>query len=253
MYLGRDEDYRKARRALLAKFGDTATPSVAERTARACLLLPASEDEMRRILALGERAWGVERAKFPGAYPHFLFLKGLAEYRRGRMAEAISLMNGDASRVLGPAPAWYSPWHCTGAGGSWKPGRRSRRRSRPTTGRRKGPRDQDQWIYHSLRREASATILPETPPLFRQGHWSREHDERLALVRRDCRSKGLHRAAARLFADGFAGDPKLADESAADCLDRAKRAVALRPGRDDERGSSISSQPAVHELVLKQA
>ena len=60
-------------------------PYVAERTGRACLLRPAPEDELRRIVALAERAWGVDRPKYPGILTrYFQFVQGLAEYRQGR-------------------------------------------------------------------------------------------------------------------------------------------------------------------------
>ncbi len=35
---------------------------------------------------------------------YFLFAMGLAEYRQGRLDSAISVMKGEASRVMGPAP-----------------------------------------------------------------------------------------------------------------------------------------------------
>src|SRR5262249_58277549 len=79
-------------------------PSTAERIARACLLLPASGDELRTAVALAERAVAVDRSKYAGAYPYFRFAQGLAEYRQGRLDLAISAMRGDASKVLGPAP-----------------------------------------------------------------------------------------------------------------------------------------------------
>src|SRR5262249_13441173 len=56
LFLGRQEEYRRARRALLARFGASTDPLVAERTGRACLLLPASEDELWKAAALTDRA-----------------------------------------------------------------------------------------------------------------------------------------------------------------------------------------------------
>ena len=104
LFLGREEDYRRARRALLAKFGATTDPYVAERTSRACLLRPASGEELRQAVALAERAGAVEQANAQAVYPFFQFVQGLAEYRQGRLDRAISLMRGEASGVLGPAP-----------------------------------------------------------------------------------------------------------------------------------------------------
>src|SRR5262249_14734301 len=56
LYLGQEDEYRRARRALLERFGATTNPFVAERTGRACLLMPASGDELRQAVALTERA-----------------------------------------------------------------------------------------------------------------------------------------------------------------------------------------------------
>ena len=62
LYLGREEDYLAARRALLAKFGETKYVYVAERTSRACLLRPASGEELRRAVALAGRVGAIDRA-----------------------------------------------------------------------------------------------------------------------------------------------------------------------------------------------
>ena len=42
LFLGREDEYRRARRDLLARFSITSNPYFAERTGRACLLLPAT-------------------------------------------------------------------------------------------------------------------------------------------------------------------------------------------------------------------
>src|SRR5262249_57332117 len=71
---------------------------------RACLLMPATGDELRQAVAVAERAVagnpGEQRAR-----PYFEFARGLAEYRRGQFDSAIALMRGDVATVLGPAPA----------------------------------------------------------------------------------------------------------------------------------------------------
>jgi hypothetical protein len=65
---------------------------------------PFLVSELRQALALAERAAAVDRSKYQAVYAHFLFVKGLAEYRQGRFDRAVSAMRGDASTVLGPAP-----------------------------------------------------------------------------------------------------------------------------------------------------
>ncbi len=55
LFLGRQDEYRRARRDLLARFFITDNPYFAERTGRACLLLPATGDELRQAVALTRR------------------------------------------------------------------------------------------------------------------------------------------------------------------------------------------------------
>src|SRR5262249_12043078 len=101
LFLGEEDEYRRARQALLQRFGTTTDPQTAERTARACLLLPAAGNELRQVVALVERAVVADRAKYKTLYPFFLFAQGLAEYRQGHFDRAIATMRGGASRVLG--------------------------------------------------------------------------------------------------------------------------------------------------------
>src|SRR5262249_52355473 len=46
LFLGHEDDFRRARRALLVQFGMTANPYFAERAGRACLLMPSSSEEL---------------------------------------------------------------------------------------------------------------------------------------------------------------------------------------------------------------
>src|SRR5262249_60216366 len=56
-FLGNEEAYHRARKALLERFGGTTNDwVVAERTSLACLLLPAPGEELRRAVALADRA-----------------------------------------------------------------------------------------------------------------------------------------------------------------------------------------------------
>src|SRR5262249_35841584 len=103
LFLGREEDFRRARRALLKRFGATTNPFDAEQTARACLLLPGTDDELRQAPALAERAVA-DRESNKWTHPFFEFVRGLAEYRQGHFDRAIAKMQSDASGVLGPAP-----------------------------------------------------------------------------------------------------------------------------------------------------
>src|SRR5262249_53996832 len=104
LFLGDEDEYRRARRALLERFGATNNPYVAERVGRACLLLPATGDELRQAVALAERAGALHEGD-KWAHAYFAFVHGLAAYRQRQFDRAISAMRGDAALVLGPVPA----------------------------------------------------------------------------------------------------------------------------------------------------
>ena len=106
LFLGHEDEYRRNRRALLVRFGGSKDPIVCERTARACLLLPGTTEDLQDAAALADRAVGARRAGKDWAYPYCLFVKGLADYRWGRFDDAIELMRGEAAKatILGPCP-----------------------------------------------------------------------------------------------------------------------------------------------------
>src|SRR5262249_41417715 len=100
LFAGNEEAYGRARKALLARFGDTADDwIVAERTSLACLLLPDSGDGLRRATRLADLAVTAgERSSEPGN-PYLRFVKGLALYRNGRPGEAIPLLREAAEKL----------------------------------------------------------------------------------------------------------------------------------------------------------
>jgi serine/threonine-protein kinase len=71
---------------MLGRFGETTDPTIAERTAKACLLIPVSKDDLAPVLHLAERA---VKASDHGYYPFFLLAAALAEYRAGEFAQAV--------------------------------------------------------------------------------------------------------------------------------------------------------------------
>ncbi|WP_165227046.1 protein kinase domain-containing protein [Aquisphaera insulae] len=163
LFLGRHEDYRNTRRALLARFGTSDDPIVAERAARACLISPDSEAGLRTAVALGKRAWEADRAAYPGPFPFFQFLRGLADYREGRFDRSIALMEGEASGVLGPAPGLVRSMalHRIGREADAREALATALKSHDWSEDR--IRDQDDWIVHILRREALGLIRPDDP------------------------------------------------------------------------------------------
>src|SRR5262249_8704609 len=231
LFLGDVEEYRHARAALLVNFGTTTDPAVAERTARACLLLPATGNELRQAVALADRAVDVGPAKNPTYLPYYRVVQGLADYGQGRFGPAIATMGGDASRVLGPAPRLVLAMtlHRSGktaearkalaagiVGHDWSPANVS---------------GQNDWIYHVLRREAEGLILPDLPDFLEGKHAPTDNDERLAMLGA-CQFLGRHRAAAHLYADAFAADPKLMDDpNARHRYNAARAAVQVGCGR----------------------
>jgi eukaryotic-like serine/threonine-protein kinase len=267
LFLGREDDYRRARRDLLTRFGATTNPFDAERTARACLLLPGTADELRQSAALTERAIA-EREGDRWAHPYFQFVHGLARYRQGQFDRAISTIRGDASSVLGPAPRLVL------AMALYRSGRAAEARetlaaavlAHDWRAKQVHADDQNGWIYHVLRREAETLILT-TLPAFLQGDWRPQNNiERLTLLG-ICESEALYGTASRLCADAFAADPDLADRLTTECLRqaaqesnesnrtealtsdcwyRAARCAALAGGGLGKDGSKLSAAERTH-------
>jgi tetratricopeptide (TPR) repeat protein/tRNA A-37 threonylcarbamoyl transferase component Bud32 len=158
LYLRDEAEYHRARSALLAQFGKVTDRAVAERVGRACLLLPAPEDELCQAVALTDRAVAGERAGHELAYPYFLFAHGLARYRQGRFDDAVKLMTGEAAAVMGPCPRLVL------AMAQHQKGRNNQ--ARHTLAEAINAYDwhtdradnQDAWIAHILRREAETAI-----------------------------------------------------------------------------------------------
>jgi serine/threonine-protein kinase len=208
LFLGQKDEYRRARLALLSRFGTTTVPYLAERVSRACLLLPAAGDELRQAVALAERAASVDRSRDAALYPHFQFVRGLAEYRQGRFKAAIATMRGEASRVLGPAPGLVLAMalHKSRQGAEARKALRAAVVGHDWSAA--NVRDQDGWIYHVLRREAEGMILPDLPAFLEGKYQPKDNDERLALIG-VCQFSNRTLALARLYRDAFTADPRL--------------------------------------------
>jgi serine/threonine-protein kinase len=239
LFLGQEDEYRRSRQALLDHFSASTDPAVAERTGRACLLLPASEDEMRKAVALIDRAVAVGRWKHAWASPFFLFAKGLAEYRQGRLDSAISVLQGEASTVLGAAPRLVLAMAQHRHGQTEEARKTLAAAMLCLDWSAAQASDNDTWICHVLRREAEAMILPDLPAFLHGDYEPRDNDERLALLG-VCQFKGLRRAAARLYADAFAADPKLAEDLKAESRYRAAGCAALAGCGRGEDGARLS-------------
>jgi serine/threonine-protein kinase len=223
LFLGQAEEYRRVRRHLLDRFSATKSQYLAEPIGRACLLLPGTEEELRRAVALIDRAVAARKSTPEWIYRYYLFAKGLAEYRQDHLDSAITLLEGEASNVMGPAPRLIVAMaqHRQGlkqqarktlaeaiVAFDWSAAQADRR---------------DVWIAHILRREAETVILPNLPAFLQGEYQPQDNNERLALLG-TCQFQGLYSAAARLYADAFAADPELADDLTRQCLSRVARA-----------------------------
>jgi tetratricopeptide (TPR) repeat protein len=110
LQLGDREGYRRACRAMLTRFGGTKDPSLAERTAKTCLLAPDASGALKRATELAEQA--VTGTEHDGNYSWFLMARGLADYRNGRFAGALAWIDKCLAANAGsrPAPLDASAW-----------------------------------------------------------------------------------------------------------------------------------------------
>ncbi|HWY74340.1 MAG TPA: serine/threonine protein kinase, partial [Verrucomicrobiae bacterium] len=111
--IGDLDGYRQCRETILRQFEKTNDPTVAERMAKACLILPPSTADFGAINQMVDTA--IAAGSNHAAWGYFQFVKGLAEYRQGRFASAaewlgkippqqrFSNRNAQASMVLAMA------------------------------------------------------------------------------------------------------------------------------------------------------
>ena len=237
LFLGHQDDYRQARRDLLRRFGTTTDQYIAERVARASLLLPPSENELQLAAALSQRAVAAKETTDQWIYPYFLFAQGLAEYRKGHFDSTISIMSSGAAEVMGPCPRFVTAMAQYRTGDTAA----ARRTFSSEVVRFDWSIDKalgrDDWIWRVLRREAQALIFPDTEAFLEGRHEPRDNPERLALLA-VCRFKKLNRTSAKLYADAFAADPKLVnDPQIRPRYDAAFAALLAGCGLGDDSGT----------------
>jgi tetratricopeptide (TPR) repeat protein len=90
--------YRAHCRRMLARFGSTTDPIIAERTAKACLLLPLGGTEQEAACDLADRAVALARDHW--VLPWAEATRGLADYRRAQFEDAVAW----ADRCLARGP-----------------------------------------------------------------------------------------------------------------------------------------------------
>jgi tetratricopeptide (TPR) repeat protein len=91
--------YREHCRRMLDRFGRTTDPPIAERTAKACLLLPLGGPEQEAACGLADRA--VALAQGHWVAPWAEATQGLAAYRRAQFADAVAWVDRCLARVPG--------------------------------------------------------------------------------------------------------------------------------------------------------
>jgi tetratricopeptide (TPR) repeat protein len=96
--------YRQHRQKILQTFSHTTDPTIAESLARACLLLPASPDEMEVIAGMAD----VAVASGPGADGWAKLAKGMVEYRQGHFTNATKWLDEASAQATGPALKLHS-------------------------------------------------------------------------------------------------------------------------------------------------
>jgi tetratricopeptide (TPR) repeat protein len=233
LFLGDENEYRRARRDLLERFGNTTDPYVAERAGRACLLLPGTEKELVQAVAIAEKAVA-RNSGDRGAEPYFEFTRGFAEFRLGHYDRAIALMRGDAAKVLGPAPGLVIAMAQHQKGQTEEARKTLASAILAYDWSAHHVRDIHSCIQHSLRREAERMILPNLPAFLDGKYQPQNNDERLAFLGA-CQFLNRTGAMARLYADAFATDPTLANDMAAGHRYNAARAAAqVGTGQGDD-------------------
>jgi serine/threonine-protein kinase len=232
LYLGLEDEYRRARKALLARFGTSGLPYVAERTARACLLLPVSGEELSTAVALAELAARADPKEFAAIYPYLQFVKGLAEYRQGHFDRAIAIMRGDASKMPGPLRLLVLSMALHRTDQEAEARKTLAAAMLNHDWRENQVNSPDGWIRHVLRREAEKMIVPNLTAMLEGKQQPRDNDERIAQIG-VCRFENRFAALARIYAEAFAADPKL---TARHRYDAARVAVQAGCGRGIDAG-----------------
>ena len=238
LFLGHGDEYQAACRALLEKFGKRIDSRVEEPIARACLLLPNLELNQKATPLANHAVW-LDHRHYDYYFGYSMFAKGLSDYRLGRFDGTIAIMTHSAPKVMGPCPDLIEAMALHDKGdqaGAMK------KLAQAVTRFDWSPSNADQrdiWIFHILRREAEAKILPNLPA-FLTGTWQpSSNDERLALTG-VCQFQGLAAHCARLYTDAFAADPALATRPDPDLRFAAACAAAMAAGGVGQDSGSLN-------------
>ena len=207
VFLRNDPAYAKACRALLARFGKTTDPTVAERTSRACLLSPKEGVDLVQASALADYA--LAKGAADESLPWFQFAKGLSEYRRGRLDQATLLLKQSAAAGVRVESLLILAMIEQRKGQTREAQKTLIDALRAFDWSESRANGHQAWIPHVLRREAQALIAPNLPEFSSAARDRFDNVARLSFMAA-CYTDGLHAAAAELARAAFAADPKLA-------------------------------------------
>ena len=224
LVLGQEEEYRRARQALLGRFGSTTNPGTAASVAWACLLLPAAGEELRQAAALAGRGVAVQQSQYQDSYPRMV--QGLAEYRQGRLDQAISMLRPVAAGKDSPAARLVLAMALHRNGKSAEARKSLADAVLAHDGTANAAADPEEWSSQILRRQAAAMILPHLPAFLDGKYQPEDKNERLMLLG-VCQLTTRPLALARLYADAFAADTSLMEDRTAGHRYRAACAAAL--------------------------
>jgi serine/threonine-protein kinase len=223
LFLGDEPAYRRNRTAVLERFGAESHDWVlAERVALASLLLPPTEEELSRVAGVVRRAVQAGSGSRDAA-KYLTFVRGLLEFREGRLEAAVPLLRASAADLPNRAgPQLVLAMAEFRSGGESEARKTLAAAVRPYNWRGPQASHPTAWVNHVLRREAETLILPNLPAFMRGEYQPRDNDERFALLGA-CQFEQRYAAAARVYAQAFASDPGLADLLTADCIQRSLR------------------------------
>jgi tetratricopeptide (TPR) repeat protein len=88
------EGYRRHRREMLKRFGDQSDPTLAERTAKVCLLFPSEGEELKQVVAVVRRLTADGKPDVWGE-----LVSALGELRRGNLVRAAELARSARPKV----------------------------------------------------------------------------------------------------------------------------------------------------------
>jgi serine/threonine-protein kinase len=245
LFLGQEDEYHQACSELLKNFSENSDPMLAEQIGRVCLLAPTS-DELNQATSLIDRAVASKGSTPAWVHLYFDFAHALSEYRHHRFEKSIELLQGDASKVMGPAPQLVLAMAQYGSGQAELARKTLATAVIQFDWRMAQADSRDVWICHVLRREAELMILPNLAVFLGGSYKPADNTERLALVG-ICQAEDRNYAAARFFAEAFASDPKVVEDLLSSCRSRAAR------GEDNQRVvelATVSRYPAARSAAL---